>query len=110
MDSYIRMINKTEDYIEEHLSEKIGLKELAQNVNYTEYHFHRLFKKYSRETLKQFINRIKMERSGVFLLVNPNVSITEIAQSYGYSDSSSYCKAFKKHFQMTPTEFRNSKK
>ncbi len=39
MDRYTRMINKTEDYIEEHLSENIGLKELAQNVNYTEYHF-----------------------------------------------------------------------
>ncbi|WP_101773747.1 helix-turn-helix domain-containing protein [Peptostreptococcus faecalis] len=106
MKDYIRIINKTEDYIENNLDKKITLKELSKNVNYTEFHFHRIFKSYSKETLNQFINRIKMERSSIFLVVNQKISITDISYRYGYSDSSSYCRAFKKHFGISPSKFR----
>lgn len=106
MENYTRLINKTEDYIEENLEQKITLKELANNIHLSEYHFHRLFKKFSSETLNEFITRIKMERSAIYLVVNSQISITEIAYRYGYCDSSSYCRAFKKHFGVSPTEFR----
>jgi AraC family transcriptional regulator len=38
--------------------------------------------------------------------MNAEISITEIAFKYGYNSSSSYNKAFKKHYGMSPTEFR----
>ncbi len=106
MENYTRLINKTEDYIEHNLDKKITLKELAENGHLSEYHFHRLFRKFSSETLNQFITRVKMERSGIFLAVNQDITITEIAYRYGYCDASSYCKAFRKHFGVSPTEFR----
>lgn len=87
MDEYIRLVNKTEDYIESHLSEKISLDDLANNVNMSKYHFHRLFRKYSDETVKQFVTRIKVERSGIFLAVRNDLSITDIALQYGYNDA-----------------------
>jgi AraC family of transcriptional regulator, multidrug resistance transcriptional activator len=105
-DHYRRLINKTEDYIEANLNHRITLSDVANTVNISEFHFHRLFSKYSTETLKQFITRIKMERSAVFLAVNSEISITEIAFKYGYSSSSNYNKAFKKHYGISPTEFR----
>lgn len=107
--NYTKLINKTEDYIEAHLSEKISLKELAKNVYLSEFHFHRIFKEHSKETLKQFITRIKMERSGIYLVVNPKITVTEIAYRYGYSDVSAYNRAFKNHFGTTPTLFRLKK-
>lgn len=100
------LINKTEDYIEENLDQQITLADAAKNVNLSEYHFHRLFSKYANETLNQFITRIKMERSAIYLVINSRISITEIAFMYGYNSSSSYNKAFKKHFGMSPTAFR----
>lgn len=105
-DNYIRLINKTEDYIEDNLDRQVTLKDAASNVNFSEYHFHRLFSKYSKETLNQFILRIKMERSAIYLVINSKIRITEIAFKYGYNSSSSYNKAFKKHFGMSPTAFR----
>lgn len=107
MENYIRLINKTEDYIEANLDQKITLKELADNSYLSEYHFHRLFKKYSSETIGGFITRIKMERSAVFLVINSRITVTEIAYRYGYCDASSYCRAFKKHFGVSPTRFRS---
>jgi AraC family transcriptional regulator len=106
IDDYTRLINKTEDYIETNLDKRITLTDVANNVNFSEYHFHRIFSKYSNETLKQFTTRIKMERSAIYLAINSDISITEIAFKYGYSSSSSYNKAFKKHYGVSPTEFR----
>jgi AraC-like DNA-binding protein len=106
IDHYTRLINKTEDYIEINLDKQVTLSDAAKNVNFSEYHFHRLFSKYSSETLKQFITRIKMERSAIFLAKNSEISVTEIAFKYGYNSSSSYNKVFKKHYGISPNEFR----
>ena len=106
MKNYNWIINKTEDYIEKHLSEKISLTDVTNNLGISKYHFHRIFSKHSQETLNKFITRIKMERSAIYLSVNQNVSITEIAYRYGYSESSAYNRAFKKHFGVSPLKFR----
>ena len=67
-EEYSRLINKSEDYIEAHLDDIISLEDLANHANFSSYHFHRLFKEYSRETLKQFVTRIKMERAALFFI------------------------------------------
>lgn len=104
--SYLRLMNKTEDYIERHLDSPLSLKELAQHACFSEYHFHRLFKKYANETLKHFVTRFKLERAAIFLAINQNISLTEIALSYGYNDSSSFGKAFTRHFGISPAKYR----
>ncbi|MEG0283536.1 MAG: AraC family transcriptional regulator [Erysipelotrichales bacterium] len=109
MDVYIRLINKTEDYINNHLDENITLDDLAQNIHLSKYHFHRIYTKYSDETIKQFIIRTKMERSAIFLTTRQDLSISEIAQRYGYSDSSAYNKAFKRYFNLSPIAFRKAR-
>ncbi len=109
MDEYIRLVNKSEDYIESHLSEKISLDVLANNANMSKYHFHRIFSKCRDETVKQFITRIKVERSGVFLAVRVDLSITDIALEYGFNDASTFNKAFKKYMGMSPLEYRKAR-
>ena len=103
---YSWLINKAEDYIESHLSEKIALLDIARDLGISKYHFHRIFRNGSTETLNQFITRIKMERSALFLVVNSKITITEIAFRYGYNDSTSYNRAFRKRFGVSPTQFR----
>ena len=103
---YNWLINKAEDYIENHLSKKIRLSDIAHELGVSEYHFHRIFRTNGAETLNQFITRIKMERSAMYLMVNKKMTITEIAFGYGYNDSSSYNRAFKKHFGVSPMAFR----
>ena len=106
MKSYNWIINKTENYIEDHLSEKITLTDITNELGISKYHFHRIFRKQSQEPLNKFITRIKMERSAIYLSVNSSISITEIAYRYGYSESSTYNRAFKKHFGISPLKFR----
>lgn len=106
---YERLINKIEDYIEKNIDEKINLDMIAKYLNISKYYLHHIFSKNSRETIKEFITRIKMERSAIYLVVNNSISITEIAQKYGYNDSSSYNKTFKKFFGINPTQYRKAR-
>ena len=103
---YLRLINKTEDYIEQHLKEPVMLSDLAKNANLSEFHFHRIFRKYSSETVNEFVTRFKLERAAIFLCLNPKLSITAIAMEYGYNDSSSFSRTFKKHFGVSPLNYR----
>lgn len=109
MDEYIRIINKSEDYIEENLSSNISLNDLASNVHMSKYHFHRLFSSYSDETVKQFVTRIKIERSALFLTVRSDLSVTDVAFRYGYNDVSTYNKAFKKYLGISPLNYRKAR-
>jgi len=110
MISYEKLINKTEDYIEAHLTEKITLDNLANHLNISKYYYHHLYSDHSKETIKEFITRVKMERSAIYLVVNQDVAITEIALKYGYSDASAYNKAFKKFFGVNPTQYKKARK
>ncbi|MGM0240690.1 helix-turn-helix transcriptional regulator [Enterococcus sp. AZ103] len=103
---YQRLINKTEDYIEQHLSEAISLEVLAIHAHFSNFHFHRIFKKYATESLNQFITRFKLERAAIFISVNQTIPITEVALNYGYNDSSTFSKAFKRQFGFSPTQYR----
>lgn len=104
------LINKSEDYINNHLGENITLDDLSRHIGISKYHFHRLFRESNDETIKQFILRVKMERSAIYLLIRNDITITEVAQRYGYSDSSSYTKAFKKIHGVSPTTYRKARK
>lgn len=103
---YSRLINKTEDFVERHLKDPIALCDLARHAHLSDFHFHRLFKTYTSETVNEFVTRFKLERAAIFLCLNPHLSVTAIAMEYGYNDSSSFSRSFKKQFGVSPLKFR----
>lgn len=105
----MRLIYKAEDYINAHLDGKITINDLSKYIGISQFHFHRIFREFSNETINQFIIRTKMERSAMFLAIRTDISITEISQRYGYSESSAYIRSFKRYFSVTPSEYRKAR-
>lgn len=94
-------------HINQHLEQKCRLDELAEVACFSPFHFIRVFAAIMGETPLEYTVRKKMERAG-FHLLRREYAITDIALDVGYDTSSSFCKAFKAHFGMSPRRFRDA--
>ncbi|MBU3877267.1 AraC family transcriptional regulator [Faecalicatena sp. AGMB00832] len=106
MDKY-QLVNESIDYIMQHLDEDLSLESVAAQFFISKYHFSRIFKAVTGESVYAFVKRCKVDQSAVDMKLNPKKAITDIGLDYGYS-SSNYSSVFKKHHDVSPTEFRHS--
>lgn len=104
---YLTRINRVVDYIQHHLIEDLSLTVLAKVANFSPYHFHRLFKAITGETLNDFVRRVRLEKAGGMLVLNPQETITNIALECGFSSQAVFSRAFREYFGSSPTEFRH---
>ncbi|WDV47776.1 GyrI-like domain-containing protein [Clostridiaceae bacterium M8S5] len=107
---YKARINKVQDYIEGNINEEFTLPKLATIANFSSYHFHRIFKEMTNETLFEYIQRVKLEKAAFTLLANKDKSIMDIALEYGFANQSSFAKAFKRYFNVNASIFRKQQK
>lgn len=105
-DEYLRRIHAVQDYIEENLDNALVLSELAEVAGFSKYHFHRIFRAMTRETLLQYVSRIKLERAAAYLRRAPDIPVTDIAYHFGFSDSAVFSRSFKNHYGVSPSAFR----
>lgn len=88
------LVNQSIDYIMGHLDEDLSLDRLAAHVYISKFHFSRIFKEETGESVYAFIKRCKVDQSAVDLKLNPTKAITDIGLDYGYS-ASNYSTVFK---------------
>lgn len=92
-------------YIVRNITSKISPVELAGIVGLSLDYFSRKFKRSCGISLKEFIKREKI----LFIarhLVDSDLSINETAYSFGYSDSSFFCRQFKEVTGSSPQAYR----
>jgi len=102
---YKNRINRVFEFIDQNLESDLSLKRISEIAFFSTFHFHRVFKFVTGETLNGYVTRRRIEKSASDLL-HKNITATEIAHKYGFSDNSSYSRAFKKYFGVSPTEFK----
>ncbi len=107
-DEYTARINRVLDHIELHLCEELTLGELARVASFSPFHFHRIFSALLGETLGHFIQRLRLERAASKLLHSPRDSVTEIALDCGFSSPSVFARAFRAHFGVSASEWRET--
>lgn len=108
-EQYLSRINEVVDYIEKNIDRNFTLDELASRAGFSKFHFHRIFYTFTRETMFQFIQRLRLEKSATLLLNEPGKPVTDIALECGFANSSSFAKSFKIHFGVSASEWRNQK-
>ena len=98
-------LSRVMKYIDQNFTEEISLDKLAAVAGYSKYHFSRIFKKYHNMSTVQYISR-KRIKLAERLLVDPELSITEVAMRSGFSSLTTFNRIFKMEKQCTPTEFK----
>jgi AraC family transcriptional regulator len=93
------------DYIHTHLSQNMGLEELAQLVNLSSHHFGKLFKESMGITIHQYVLQCRVDRAKK-LLTNQKLSLAAIAQTVGFYDQSHFTNVFRRQTKLTPRQYR----
>ncbi|WP_263832412.1 AraC family transcriptional regulator [Sulfurospirillum oryzae] len=104
----IHQIKKVICFVEKHLNDDLDVATLSQIAGYSHFHFCRLFKLYTGESIGVFIRRLKLEKAA-FAMVDKNKSITDIAIAAGYDTPSGFYKAFNEFFGYAPSEHKRQK-
>ena len=92
-------------YIRQHISEPLDRETLAAVAGFSVPHFHRVFTARVGESAISYVRRLRLERAGRKLRMGA-VDITEVALAAGYDSHAAFSKAFKQHFGLSPSEFR----
>jgi AraC-like DNA-binding protein len=92
------------DYINNHLEENLSLDHLASFFYASKYHISHVFKDNMGISLHQYIlkKRLQASKNGIL----SGIPFGELYHQYGFSDYTSFYRAFKKEFGLSPKEFR----
>ena len=93
------------NYIQEHCTEELTLDDVANKGGFSKYYFDRLFKQFTGVSFYRYLNQKRIALAEE-LLINPDVSVTEVAYRSGFSSVSSFTRMFKIIKLCTPSEFR----
>lgn len=98
-------IQKTLDYIEEHIGEDIKIEELAETASLSLFYYQRLFSRLVKKPVREYI---KLRRMAIVLevLQNKNNRILDIALEYGFGSHETFTRAFKEAYGLTPEQYR----
>jgi AraC family transcriptional regulator of arabinose operon len=94
------------NYIEQNFSKSLTLDELAAMTEYTPQHLCTIFKKTTGIRIFQYIHSVRIKKSKELLLQHPHMQVKEIALLTGFEDVNYFCTVFKKHEQLSPTQYR----
>jgi AraC family transcriptional regulator len=104
---YEKRINRVIDYVREHLADDLTLDQLAAVAAFSPYHFHRIFRAVTGETVFGFVQRVRLERAAVALVHHPADSVLAVALDHGFSSAAAFARAFKGRFGMSATAWRS---
>lgn|GEM_PF-816625 len=99
------LIAETAAYMECHYKEALELGGLAERTHYSKRHLTRLFREYYDLSPMDYVNQIRLRRATAMLL-HSCASITQVAETCGFADSSQFSKHFRRRFGVTPSAYR----
>lgn len=100
-------MNSIINYIDNNFTDNnLNLEMLAEEVGFSISYITTLFKTNYKTTFVKYLTTIRMDKAKEVLL-NTNKKIIEIANIVGYNDPYYFSHSFKKHFGLSPKEYRD---
>ena len=101
-------IQSSIDYIEKNLKAEISVQELAEQANFSIFHYYRLFQMAVGIPVMQYITRRKLLHA--IYEISCGSKIIEVALNYGFDTYAGFYKAFKREFGYSPKQFLKNNK
>jgi AraC family transcriptional regulator len=93
------------DHIHDNPAGDLSLDALSDVAAMSRFHWHRVFRAMTGETMAQAVRRIRMHRASYYLVMT-EIPVAGIATDLGLPNLASFNRTFTDHFGMTPAAFR----
>lgn len=100
-----RQVRMVRDYVAEHISESMSLRDLAGLVSLSPYHFARQFRSAQGCSPHEFVLGQRVEHAQR-LLWRSRLAIRDIAADCGFCDQAHMTRVFKRRLGITPKQYR----
>jgi AraC-like DNA-binding protein/ligand-binding sensor protein len=98
-------ISRAREFIKDHLTEPLDLKQVAGRANLSSCYFCKKFKESTGLTFTNYLSRTRVEAAKE-LLVNPQTRISEVAFEVGFQSLTHFNRVFKEVSGQSPTQYR----
>ena len=106
-DRHVASLLAANNYLREHLQEKIDLPKLAHDSGLHPTYFHKLFTKAFGQTPTEQLLTHRIQAAAI-LLVSEDLPISEIAERCGFSTPNYFCTRFREKIGVCPRQYRKA--
>lgn len=100
------IIVKAKAAIDQLYQQDLSLEDVARAVAVSPFYLSRLFREEMGIGFTEYLTRLRMEKSLTLLL--QGLTVKECAFAIGYNDPNYFSRLFRKYFQLSPTEYRET--
>ena len=98
-------VEAARDYIDRSYMNEIGLTQLADRFHLNPTYLSELFKKTTGSTFSDYVTQVRLGKAAE-LLGDPQMRLADIAELVGFANASYLSSVFKKHYGVSPNEYR----
>ena len=91
-------------FVDANLTEKLTLKVISAHCNVSVSTVTQLFQKKASTTFHDFVTQRRMEMARK--LIREDMPLERVGKEIGYRDHSTFYRAFRKYFEVSPREYR----
>lgn len=98
-------IAEAQEYINDHYTGHLTIRQVADHLGLNESYFRHLFKDEMQISFKSYVTLLRLAHAQKLLIASDR-SVNEIIQEVGYSNISQFYKVFEQNYNLTPAEYR----
>lgn len=107
---YRERVNRAIDVILQNLDQPLPLEVVAKAAGFSSYHFHRIFRQLTGESLHVFVKRVRLERALILMSRKDRAgrrvrSLTDVAFACGFGSPADFSRSFRQHYGAAPSRF-----
>lgn len=102
------LFDSVKKFMNDNYANDLHLTMLAERYHFNTSYFSELFRMHVGLTFSDYLTDIRMSKAAQ-LLLESELPLSDIAELTGYANPSYFSTAFKKRFQMRPSEYRNKR-
>ncbi|MGK2924812.1 MAG: helix-turn-helix transcriptional regulator [Lysobacterales bacterium] len=101
-----RLARRCEVYLTTHYDQPLTLESLAADLATTPFHLSRIFTAHRGHSIHQHLLQLRLRAAVDRMLDRPELPLTDVGIELGFATPSHFSSAFRKHFGISPSQFR----